>query len=107
VLAGRTDIVELAALIAAAGRVVCGDTGVAHLATAVATPSVVLFGPTPPTRWGPPATRHHVALWAGRDGDPQGREPDPGLLALTVGDVIDTLDALPGRRRAHAGSDGP
>ena len=107
VLAGRTGIVELAALIAAAGRVVCGDTGVAHLASAVATPSVVLFGPTPPTRWGPPATRHHVALWAGRDGDPHGREPDPGLLALTVGDVIDALAALPGRRRAHAGSGGP
>lgn len=106
VVAGRTDMVELAALVAAAGRVVCGDTGVAHLASAFATPSVLLFGPTPPSRWGPPAARHHVALWAGRDGDPHGREPDPGLLALTVGDVVDALDALPVRRRTHVGSSG-
>ena len=44
-----------------AGRVVCGDTGVAHLATAFGTPSVVLFGPTPPRRVGPAAGRpRHV-----------------------------------------------
>ncbi len=66
-LAGRTDLVELAAAVAAAGRVVCGDTGVAHLATALGTPSVVLFGPTSPARWGPPADRpQHRVLWAGR-----------------------------------------
>ena len=57
ILAGRTDLIGLAALVAAAGRVVCGDTGVAHLATALRTPSVVLFGPTSPERWGPPADR--------------------------------------------------
>src|SRR5207237_79615 len=34
-------------------RLVCGDTGVAHLATALGTPSVLLFGPVPPSRWGP------------------------------------------------------
>jgi ADP-heptose:LPS heptosyltransferase len=43
VLAGRTSLLELAALVAAAARVVCGDTGVAHLATALGRPSVVLF----------------------------------------------------------------
>jgi len=95
VVAGRTDLTELAALVAAAGRVACGDTGVAHLATAVATPSVVLFGPTSPARWGPPATARHVALWAGRRGDPHGVRPDPGLLAIDVTDVTAALDALP------------
>lgn len=95
VLAGRTDVVDLAAVVAAAGRVVCGDTGVAHLASAFATPSVVLFGPTPPARWGPPDAAHHVTLWAGRAGDPHGDAPDPGLLALTVDDVLDALEALP------------
>lgn len=106
VVAGRTGMVELAALVAAAGRVVCGDTGVAHLASAFATPSVVLFGPTPPARWGPPAAQHHVALWAGRVGDPHGPEADPGLLALSVGDVTAALDALP-EQRARAGAGGP
>ena len=96
VLAGRTDLGELAALVAAAGRVVSADTGVAHLATALRTPSVVLFGPEPPARWGPPPDRPwHRPLWAGRRGDPRGAKPDPGLLALGVDDVVAALDALP------------
>lgn len=95
VLAGRTDLGELARAVAAAGRVVCGDTGVAHLATALGTPSVVLFGPTSPEEWGPPAGRaQHQALWAGRRGDPHGLRPDPGLLEIEAGDVIRALDDL-------------
>ena len=93
-LAGRTDLLGLAAVVAASARVACGDTGLAHLATALRTPSVVLFGPTPPSRWGPPADRPwHRVLWAGRTGDPHAEAPDPGLLAIGVDDV---LDALPG-----------
>jgi ADP-heptose:LPS heptosyltransferase len=89
VLAGRTDLLGLSGVVAGAGLVVSGDTGVAHLATAFGTPSVVLFGPVPPAEWGPPGDRpQHVALWAGRRGDPHGVEPDPGLLEITVGDVI-------------------
>lgn len=105
VLAGRTDLAGLAATVAAARQVVCGDTGVAHLATALATPSVVLFGPTPPTAWGPPAAlrdRHRV-LWAGRVGDPLAEEPFPGLLELDVEDVLDELRNLgTGVRRTTA-----
>ena len=82
VLAGRTCLIELAAAVAAAARVACGDTGIAHLASALGTPSVVLFGPTPPTEWGPPATGRHAVLWAGRRGDPHADKPDPGLLAI-------------------------
>jgi len=76
-------------VVAAARVVVVGDTGVAHVATAVRTPSVVLFGPEPPSRWGPPEDRPwHVALWAGRRGDPHGVQPDAGLLELGVLDVL-------------------
>jgi ADP-heptose:LPS heptosyltransferase len=90
------DVLALGRLVAAAGRVVCGDTGVAHLATAVGTPSLVLCGPVSPALWGPPADRPwHRALWAGRHGDPHARRPDPGLLALSVHDVLDALEALP------------
>jgi ADP-heptose:LPS heptosyltransferase len=79
----------------AARVLVCGDTGVAHVATAVGTPSVVLFGPEPPSRWGPPANRPwHVALWAGRVGDPHGLTPDAGLLELAVLDVLLALRRL-------------
>jgi ADP-heptose:LPS heptosyltransferase len=94
VLAGRTSVLELAAYVAAAGRVVCGDTGVAHLATALRTPSVVLFGPVPPSAWGPPARPQHRALWAGSVGDPHARRPDAGLLDITVADVLDELETV-------------
>ena len=64
-----------------------------HLATALGTPSVVLFGPTPPRLWGPPPDmRRHIALWSGAVGDPHAHRPDPGLLALTVPDVISAVD---------------
>jgi ADP-heptose:LPS heptosyltransferase len=95
VLAGRTSLMQLAGLVASAGRVVVNDTGVAHLATAFGTPSIILFGPSSPARWGPPPERRrHVALWAGWCGDPHGRDPDPGLLELTVADVLEALDDL-------------
>ncbi|WP_431881254.1 glycosyltransferase family 9 protein [Micromonospora chalcea] len=65
VLAGRTGLAELAALVAGARLVVSGDTGVAHLATGYGTASVVLFGPVPAAHWGPPADRpRHRALGA-------------------------------------------
>ncbi len=89
VLAGRTDLLGLAGVVAGAGLVLCGDTGVAHLATAFGTPSVILFGPGPPAEWGPPTDRpQHVALWAGRRGDTHAADPDPGLLEITVADVL-------------------
>ena len=50
---GRLDLCGLAERVASARLLLCGDTGVAHLATAVGTPSVLLFGPTDPARWGP------------------------------------------------------
>jgi ADP-heptose:LPS heptosyltransferase len=90
------SIEQLVDTIASAGRVVSGDTGVAHLATALGTPSVVLFGPTSPARWGPPPDRPwHIALWAGSTGDPHASRADPGLLELTVPDVVRALSQLP------------
>jgi ADP-heptose:LPS heptosyltransferase len=96
VAAGQTGPSELLRLVAGAGRVACADTGVAHVATAVGTPSVVLFGPTPPALWGPPPVPRHVTLWRGTRGDPHATEPDPGLLAIGVDDVLDALAALDG-----------
>jgi ADP-heptose:LPS heptosyltransferase len=93
-VAGRTGPMELLRLVAAAARVVCGDTGVAHVATAVATPSVILFGPTPPALWGPPPDPRHVVLWRGMRGDPHATDPDPGLLGIGVDDVLDALAGL-------------
>lgn len=98
VLAGRTTLGQLAALVAGADLVVCGDTGMAHLATAYGTPSVVLFGPVAPRHWGPPSDRRqHVALWAGQTGDTFADRPDPGLLRITTGEVLAAAAAA--RRR--------
>jgi ADP-heptose:LPS heptosyltransferase len=86
------DLRRLAALVAGAARVLCADTGVAHLATALGTPSVVLFGPTSPARWGPPAERpQHRVLWRGGQGDPNAPEPHPGLLAIEPRDVLEAI----------------
>jgi ADP-heptose:LPS heptosyltransferase len=94
IVAGRTDLLDLVATVAAAALVVSGDTGVAHVATATGTPSVVLFGPVPPFAWGPPPLDRHIALWAGRRGDPHASTVDPGLLRLSVDDVLAAVDRL-------------
>jgi ADP-heptose:LPS heptosyltransferase len=87
VLAGRTGVDALAALVAAARLVVSSDTGVAHLATAYGTPSVVLFGPVPPSRWAPPADRlAHRVLW----------HPASGLRSIRVPEVLDAVRAVLG-----------
>jgi heptosyltransferase-2 len=46
VLAGRTSIAELKALLACASLVVSNDTGAAHVSAALGVPTVVVFGPT-------------------------------------------------------------
>jgi ADP-heptose:LPS heptosyltransferase len=107
VLAGRTGLRELAALVGAVRRLVCGDTGVGHLASALGTPSVVLFGPVSPREWGPPPLRRHRVLWRGRRGDPHAGTPDPGLLEIEVSDVLAELDGLEeiaSRRRGASAS---
>ncbi|MGP4003876.1 glycosyltransferase family 9 protein, partial [Streptomyces sp. 8N706] len=102
VLGGDADVpfAELAALVAGARAVVVGDTGLAHLATALGTPSAVLFGPVAPRLWGPPpAPRHHV-LWhpdsdEPRPGDAHGDRPDERLLRITVAEVLAAVEQLP------------
>jgi ADP-heptose:LPS heptosyltransferase len=95
VLAGQLDLGAMAALVAAARLVVCGDTGVGHLATAYRTPSVLLFASMPPALWGPPAGRpQHRVIWhrelAG--GPVTVGEPQPALLAITVAEVLAAVD---------------
>jgi lipopolysaccharide heptosyltransferase I len=53
VVAPPTGVADLVALSRAAALVVSGDTGPLHIATAVGTPTVSLFGPTDPGRNGP------------------------------------------------------
>ncbi|MFI9503949.1 glycosyltransferase family 9 protein [Nocardia sp. NPDC052566] len=94
-VAGELTLRQLAATVAGAALVVSGDTGVGHLATAFGTPSVLVFGPNSPAWCGPPPTRsRHIALWAGHVGDPEGETPDPGLLVVSVAEVVDAAQRL-------------
>jgi heptosyltransferase-2 len=52
----------LAAAIARASLLVACDSGPVHLATAVGTRVLALFGPTSATRWGPPAPGRSLSL---------------------------------------------
>jgi ADP-heptose:LPS heptosyltransferase len=94
VLAGQLDILDLAALVADSSLLVCGDTGVGHIATATGTPSVLVFGPTPPARWGPRGSGPHVSLWAGDVGDPHADRPHPGLLLISSARVVAAIGEL-------------
>jgi ADP-heptose:LPS heptosyltransferase len=98
VLAGKLDLGELAALVAAARLLISGDTGIAHLASAYATPSVVLFGPTSPTQWGPPAGGPATVIWRGDTGDPHGRWVHPALLEIGSDEVLAAAEARLGDR---------
>jgi ADP-heptose:LPS heptosyltransferase len=94
-LAGRLSITGLAALVAQASLVVCGDTGVGHLASAYATPSVLLFGPVPPAWWGPPDRPEHWVLWRKSvPGDPHGARPHKALLRITVPEVMEAVTGV-------------
>jgi len=88
----NTGMAELLALVAHARLLISGDTGIAHLATAYRTPSVVLFGPMSPARWGPPPSRpYHRVIWHGTRSEP-GDSSDPGvhpaLLRVSVDEVL-------------------
>jgi len=65
-ISGRTDFLILADIIRRAVLIVCGNTGVVHIASAVGTPSVVIHGPTSHLKWGP-LSRCSVALKSNLD----------------------------------------
>ena len=52
-VARELDICALAALLSRAGAFLGNDSGVSHLAAAVGTPTIALFGPTSPRQWSP------------------------------------------------------
>lgn len=86
-LGGETDLSTLVALVARASVMVANDTGPAHLAYALRTPSVTLFGPsTDAARWGPLDGNRHAVL----RGDP--------ISSIPVGEVLRRVEALAARQ---------
>jgi ADP-heptose:LPS heptosyltransferase len=52
-IAGHVDLLTLAGVVERLDLLVTGDTGPMHLAVAVGTPLVAVFGPSDPARYGP------------------------------------------------------
>jgi ADP-heptose:LPS heptosyltransferase len=106
--AGELTLPQLSALVAGAALLVCGDTGVAHLGTALGTPSVIVFGPVPPSRWGPLADpQRHTVVWHGAglgEGDGNADRCDPALLRVGVDEVL--AAAITRLERVPAGTAG-
>ena len=92
-LTGRTNLGEMAALIEGAVQVVTNDTGTAHLASALGTPSVVVFLTSDPARWAPAARALHVAVGRGLVDTPVGETPSmQDIVVPSVAEVEAALD---------------
>jgi ADP-heptose:LPS heptosyltransferase len=73
-LAGETTLPQLVALLARAQLVISGDSGPLHIAGAVGTPVVAIYGPTDPVKSGPigsPAVVLRRELWCSPCYDPR------------------------------------
>jgi predicted lipopolysaccharide heptosyltransferase III len=59
-LAGKTSLGELAALIRSCRLFIGSDSSGMHIAAAVGTPTVVIFGPSAPASWAPAGDDHAI-----------------------------------------------
>lgn len=66
VVAGRLSLLEFGALLKRCDLFIGNDGGAMHMAAAVGTPVVALFGPTYPERWGPRGAPSEI-LYKGLD----------------------------------------
>ena len=93
------ELGPLMALLRNASLIVGGDTGPLHLAVALGTPAVALFGPTDPRRNGP-FPPGDIVLRSANAATTYSRsnETDPSLLALSVDEVFAAVKARFGAR---------
>lgn len=100
-LAGKTTLRELASVLAVSDLLITGDTGPMHLAVAVGTPVIALFGATDPRRHGPYGKRNLV-LHQPRPGSsvpgkrPTDAEGETCMAQITVEDVLGAVNSLQG-----------
>ncbi len=100
IVAGDLDLAQLAALLAGGDLCLGNDSGVSHLAAAVGSRTVALFGPSDERQWAPRGPRVTVlrrAIAGSPCDDPaMERAADhPCLSGLTPAEVIHELRKLP------------
>jgi heptosyltransferase-1 len=104
-----TDMQELIAMTRRCGLVIGGDTGPAHLASALGKPVVGIYGPTDPARNGPwmfkgagvpfRVLRHPES----RRDHARRSVPEAGLLTIEPEEVLAAVDELLGTKESQAG----
>lgn len=85
--AHQLPLAQLAARLTECSRFLGHDSGISHLAAACGVPSVLLFGPTDPAMWAPPAP-HVTVIRRG-----------PSLAEISLADVQTALRPLPAVRK--------
>jgi ADP-heptose:LPS heptosyltransferase len=105
-LAPRTSLTELAALARRAQVFISSDSGPLHIAAAVGTPCVGLYGPMPVERCRPYG-KQHIAL---QKATPTGkmrsrRRSNASMLAIRIDDVCQACDTILDRQRPSRSSD--
>lgn len=97
-LVGQTNLWSMGALIESAHLLVCNDTGVSHVASALNTPSVVISSGGDVARWAPVDPQRHQVLWVPRDCRPCSHAVCPYAHECATG--ITTADVLAAVARA-------
>ena len=88
-LAGRTLLGGLGAVLARLAVLVTNDSGPAHVAYAVGTPTVTLFAVTDPAVWGPPESGPFRVVTPPVEAKGENR-----IEAVTVGSVVEAAEAV-------------
>jgi ADP-heptose:LPS heptosyltransferase len=95
-LAGKTDLLTLAALVGQAQLLVTVDSAPVHFAAASHTPQVILFGPTNPFHWRP--TDSPALILHGKSGAPVTEfapvRPRFPMSEISTDAVIGAMDSL-------------
>ena len=105
-LAGALTLPELAAVTARARAFVGVDSAPMHIAAAMGTPTLALFGPSGEHEWGPWKVRHRIVVSHAHPCRPCGLDGCGGgkvsecLTSLRVEDVHAAFEALLGESRA-------
>lgn len=86
-LSGKLTLVEMAAIAERCDLLICGDSPLLHLAAAVGTPTVGLFGLSDGRRRGPHGTEHRILQAL-----PMGKSPAP-VQRIRVDDALAAIES--------------